>query len=122
MSGKNRIKITQGMQVLIAMKKDQRAGKTTKGAVKDILTKSQTHPHWIKVRMAQPRNNRFICHLRKMMIIYLHFNQGLAAVHNSFAPGALQMNAPNPCNFRADTSMLYTGGKKWESQETPKRM
>jgi len=76
MSGKNRIKITPGMQVLIAMKKDQRAGKTTKGAVKDILTKSQTHPHWIKVRMAQPRNNRFICHLRKMMIIYLHFNQG----------------------------------------------
>jgi uncharacterized repeat protein (TIGR03833 family) len=33
MSGKNRIKITPGMQVLIVMKKDQRTGKTTKGAV-----------------------------------------------------------------------------------------
>ena len=51
MSGKNRIKITPGMQVLIVMKKDQRTGKTTKGAVKDILTKSQTHPHGIKVRL-----------------------------------------------------------------------
>ena len=37
------------MQVLIVMKKDQRTGKTTKGAVKNILTKSQTHPHGIKV-------------------------------------------------------------------------
>lgn len=27
------------------------------------------------------------------MIIYLHCNQGLVAVHNSFAPDALQMNA-----------------------------
>ena len=32
-------------------KKDQRTGKTTKGAVKDILTKSPTHPHGIKVRL-----------------------------------------------------------------------
>jgi len=42
------------MQVLIVMKKDQRTGKTTKGAVKDIMTimtKSQTHPHGIKVRL-----------------------------------------------------------------------
>ncbi len=39
------------MQVLIVMKKDQRTGKLTKGAVKDVLTKSQTHPHGIKVRL-----------------------------------------------------------------------
>jgi len=51
MSGKNREKITPGMQVLIVMKKDQRTGKLTEGAVKDILTKSQTHPHGIKVRL-----------------------------------------------------------------------
>ena len=39
------------MQVLIVMKKDQRTGKLTEGAVKDILTKSQTHSHGIKVRL-----------------------------------------------------------------------
>ena len=51
MSGKKRKKITPGMQVLIVMKKDQRSGKLTKGAVKDILTQSPTHPHGIKVRL-----------------------------------------------------------------------
>jgi uncharacterized repeat protein (TIGR03833 family) len=51
MSGKNREKITPGMQVLIVMKKDQRTGKLTKGAVKDILTKSPSHPYGIKVRL-----------------------------------------------------------------------
>jgi len=51
MNGKNREKIIPGMQVLIVMKKDQRSGKLTKGAVKDILTKSRTHPHGIKVRL-----------------------------------------------------------------------
>jgi uncharacterized repeat protein (TIGR03833 family) len=51
MSGKHRNKITPGMHVWIVMKKDQRTGKLTKGAVKDILTKSRTHPHGIKVRL-----------------------------------------------------------------------
>jgi uncharacterized repeat protein (TIGR03833 family) len=51
MSGSNRKKITPGMRVLIVMKKDQRSGKLTQGVVKDILTKSQTHPHGIKVRL-----------------------------------------------------------------------
>jgi uncharacterized repeat protein (TIGR03833 family) len=50
MSGSNQKKITPGMQVLVVMKKDQRSGELTKGVVKDILTKSQTHPHGIKVR------------------------------------------------------------------------
>jgi len=33
------------------LKKDQRSGKLTEGIVKDILTKSPTHPHGIKVRL-----------------------------------------------------------------------
>jgi len=33
------------------LKKDQRSGKLTQGIVKDILTKSPTHPHGIKVRL-----------------------------------------------------------------------
>jgi len=39
------------MQVLIVMKKDQPTGKLTEGVVKDILTKSRSHPHGIKVRL-----------------------------------------------------------------------
>jgi uncharacterized repeat protein (TIGR03833 family) len=33
------------------LKSDQRTGKLTEGIVKDILTKSSTHPHGIKVRL-----------------------------------------------------------------------
>jgi len=51
MDGPNRERITPGMQVLIVMKKDQRTGKLTEGAVKDILTKSKSHPYGIKVRL-----------------------------------------------------------------------
>lgn len=51
MSGKNRAKIKPGRRVLVVLKKNQRSDKTTEGMVKDILTKSQTHPHGIKVRL-----------------------------------------------------------------------
>lgn len=51
MNGKNHVKIKPGMQVMIVLKKDQRSGKLTKGIVKDILTKSQTHSHGVKVRL-----------------------------------------------------------------------
>ncbi len=46
-----RMDIQPGMTVLIVMKQDQPAGKLTRGIVKDILTKSATHPHGIKVRL-----------------------------------------------------------------------
>jgi len=51
MSGINREDIKSGLKVLIVLKKDQRSGKLTEGTVKDILTKSPTHPHGIKVRL-----------------------------------------------------------------------
>ncbi len=51
MDGKNRTNIKPGLKVLIVLKKDQRTGKLTEGVVKDILTKSPTHPHGIKVRL-----------------------------------------------------------------------
>jgi uncharacterized repeat protein (TIGR03833 family) len=47
----NRVKISPGIHVLIVLKKDQRSGILTEGIVKDILTKSATHPHGIKVRL-----------------------------------------------------------------------
>jgi len=50
MNGTNRVDIKSGLKVLIVLKKDQRSGKLTEGIVKDILTKSPTHPHGIKVR------------------------------------------------------------------------
>jgi uncharacterized repeat protein (TIGR03833 family) len=51
MNGSNRVDIKSGLKVLIVLKKDQRSGKLTEGRVKDILTKSPTHPHGIKVRL-----------------------------------------------------------------------
>ncbi len=40
-----------GIKVCIVQKQDQRTGKTTEGTVADILTKSSSHPHGIKVRL-----------------------------------------------------------------------
>jgi len=51
MNDANLVNIKPGLQVLIVLKKDQRSGKLTEGIVKDILTKSQTHPHGVKVRL-----------------------------------------------------------------------
>ena len=46
-----RSQIKPGLKVAIVLKKDQRSGTLTEGIVKDILTKSATHPHGIKVRL-----------------------------------------------------------------------
>ncbi|MCT8138279.1 YwbE family protein [Anaerobacillus sp. CMMVII] len=51
MNGQVRSDIQQGIEVEIVLKQDQRTGKTTRGIVKDILTKSANHPHGIKVRL-----------------------------------------------------------------------
>ncbi len=51
MNGKNRSDIKAGLRVNIVLKEDQRSGLLTEGYVKDILTKSRTHPHGIKVRL-----------------------------------------------------------------------
>lgn len=50
-NGQQRKMISPGIEVDIVLKQDQRTGKTTRGIVKDILTKSPTHPHGIKVRL-----------------------------------------------------------------------
>ena len=51
MNDTNRVKISPGVHVLIVLKKDQQSGILTEGIVKDILTRSSTHPHGIKVRL-----------------------------------------------------------------------
>jgi uncharacterized repeat protein (TIGR03833 family) len=51
MDGKNRNNIKPGIAVKVIQKQDQTTGKTTTGLVKDILTKSPSHPHGIKVRL-----------------------------------------------------------------------
>jgi len=50
-NGTVRSNIKPGLVVRIVLKQDQRTGKLTEGIVKDILTKSPTHPHGIKVRL-----------------------------------------------------------------------
>ncbi len=58
MNGKNRSDVRPGLQVEIILKADQRTGKKTRGVVKDILTSSATHPHGIKVRLADGQVGR----------------------------------------------------------------
>ncbi len=58
MEGRNRKNIKPGIEVDIVLKKDQRTGKTTRGVVRDILTKSASHPHGIKVRLTDGQVGR----------------------------------------------------------------
>lgn len=58
MNGQNRKDILPGLEVDIVLKADQKTGKLTRGIVKDILTKSGTHPHGIKVRLTDGQIGR----------------------------------------------------------------
>ena len=58
MDGRTRKNIKPGLEVDIVLKKDQRTGNLTRGIVKDLLTKSATHPHGIKVRLADGQVGR----------------------------------------------------------------
>jgi uncharacterized repeat protein (TIGR03833 family) len=51
MSGNDRQDIKPGLKVDIVLKQDQRTGRLTRGIIKDVLTKSSSHPHGIKVRL-----------------------------------------------------------------------
>ena len=51
MTGTKRSRIYPGVEVQIVRKQHQRSGQLTRGVVQDILTKSATHPHGIKVRL-----------------------------------------------------------------------
>jgi len=51
MNGNARSDIKPGLRVRIVLKQDQRSSKLTEGIVKEILTRSPTHPHGIKVRL-----------------------------------------------------------------------
>ena len=57
-NGQNRKDIRAGLTVDIVLKADQRTGKLTRGIVKNILTNSPTHPHGIKVRLADGQVGR----------------------------------------------------------------
>ena len=47
----NQTDIKSGLRVLVVLKNDQQTGRLTEGVVKEILTKSSSHPHGIKVRL-----------------------------------------------------------------------
>ncbi|MFH1906603.1 MAG: YwbE family protein [Chloroflexota bacterium] len=46
-----RANIKPSLRVRIVLKQDQPTGKLTEGIVKEILTRSPTHPHGIKVHL-----------------------------------------------------------------------
>ncbi|MGO8704545.1 MAG: YwbE family protein [Candidatus Brocadiia bacterium] len=51
MDGKKRSDVAPGARVQVVQKQDQRSGKLIEGTIQDILTRSATHPHGIKVRL-----------------------------------------------------------------------
>lgn len=58
--GRQRDLILPGLCVEIIQKQDQRTGKRTRGRVKEILTRSLSHPHGIKVRLEDGRVGRVV--------------------------------------------------------------
>lgn len=58
MSEEKRENIKPGMKVAVILKRDQRSGRLTEGIVQDLLTKSQFHPHGIKVRLTDGQVGR----------------------------------------------------------------
>ena len=51
MSGTKRADIRPGSRVKVVQKHHQRSGELTEGTVSQLLTKSVSHPHGIKVRL-----------------------------------------------------------------------
>jgi uncharacterized repeat protein (TIGR03833 family) len=51
MDGTRRADIRAGTRVRVVQKQDQLSRALTEGTVSEILTKSATHPHGIKVRL-----------------------------------------------------------------------
>ena len=58
MRGVKRGEVKPGARVRIVLKKDQRSGALTEGIVKEVLTRSSTHPHGIKVRLTDGQVGR----------------------------------------------------------------
>jgi uncharacterized repeat protein (TIGR03833 family) len=58
MNGQTRSAIKIGQKVKIVLKKDQRTGTLTEGTVANILTKSPSHPHGIKVKLSDGQVGR----------------------------------------------------------------
>lgn len=58
LNGQKRADIRPGLEVDIVLKQDQSSGKLTRGIVKELLTKSPSHPHGIKVRLTNGQVGR----------------------------------------------------------------
>jgi len=55
-----RCEIRIGLTVDVIRKEDQGSGNATRGTVKEILTNSFSHPHGIKVRLADGNVGRVV--------------------------------------------------------------
>lgn len=62
----SRAEIRPGLRVLIVEKQNQSSGQLTEGIVIQLLTKSPTHPHGIKVRLVDGKVGRVQSIVREM--------------------------------------------------------
>ena len=51
MSVPTRLQLKPGLRVRIVLKRDQATGRLTEGIIRELLTRSPSHPHGIKVRL-----------------------------------------------------------------------
>ncbi len=58
LDGNLRDNIKKGSLVKVIQKSDQKTGNLTEGTVREILTKSKTHPHGIKVLLENGKIGR----------------------------------------------------------------
>lgn len=58
MDTRERANLRPGMVVDIVLKADQASGRLTRGTIKELLTKSNWHPHGIKVRLTDGQVGR----------------------------------------------------------------
>ena len=56
--GRYRAAIRPGQRVAVIRKEDQRTGHLTRGTVAQILTRSSSHPHGIKVQLTDGQVGR----------------------------------------------------------------
>lgn len=54
----HRSQVQPGLTVDIVQKQDQSSGKLTRGVVAQLLTRSATHPHGLKVRLTSGQVGR----------------------------------------------------------------
>ena len=87
-----RRELSPGTAVSIVQKQDQRTGKLTEGVVRDILTKSPSHPHGIKCGWKPAKWEEYKALMR------IDFSEGILEKSILFSAKKISSERKRPCN------------------------